>query len=66
LEGIADEDIVKNADENDIDKDGISGKANMVWNVLLNKMSIGKFGWKAGQPEYHSAIWQGPIMKIWV
>jgi CxxC motif-containing protein (DUF1111 family) len=50
LEAIADETILANADEGDINDDGISGKPNYVWDVLNNKMSLGRFGWKCGQP----------------
>jgi CxxC motif-containing protein (DUF1111 family) len=50
LESISELDIVKNADENDANGDGISGKANRVWDVLGNRYALGRFGWKAGQP----------------
>lgn len=50
LEAIADEDILANADANDANGDGISGKANRVWDVQLNAFRLGRFGWKAGQP----------------
>jgi CxxC motif-containing protein (DUF1111 family) len=47
LELISDEDILKHQDINDTDKDGISGKANLVYSPILNKTVIGKFTWKA-------------------
>lgn len=50
LEAIADNDILANADENDANGDGISGKANRVWDVKKQGYSVGRFGWKAGQP----------------
>lgn len=50
LEAIAEADILKNADPNDADKDGISGKPNQVWDVVKNQKALGRFGWKAGQP----------------
>lgn len=50
LEAISEVDLMKNADENDINGDGISGKANRVWEVMSNSFKIGRFGWKAGQP----------------
>ena len=50
LEAIDENDIVANADENDIDGDGISGKANYAWNVEAGKMTLGRFGWKAANP----------------
>ena len=50
LEAVADEDILQYADEGDADGDGISGKANRVYDVEKNSMALGRFGWKAGQP----------------
>ena len=50
LEAIADATVLMNEDVNDADNDGVSGKANYVWNIHERKMSIGKFGWKAGVP----------------
>jgi len=50
LEAIAEGDIVKNADPDDMDQDGISGRPNMVWDSMLGKPTLGRFGWKANQP----------------
>ncbi|HMN33201.1 MAG TPA: di-heme oxidoredictase family protein [Chitinophagaceae bacterium] len=50
LEAVSEQDILANADEFDMNNDGISGKANYVWNVLENKTTLGRFGWKANQP----------------
>lgn len=50
LEAISDTDILKLEDISDIDKNGISGKANIVWDVLNQRPSLGRFGWKAEQP----------------
>lgn len=50
LEAIAESDILVQADEQDADGDGISGKPNYVWNPETNSMSLGRFGWKAGMP----------------
>ncbi|MEO1694839.1 MAG: di-heme oxidoredictase family protein [Pseudomonadota bacterium] len=50
LEAIPDADILALADPNDRDGDGISGKANRVWSHERNALSLGRFGWKAGQP----------------
>lgn len=50
VEAIAAADILKYADPNDLDNDGISGKANSVYDVQTKKMVLGKYGWKAGQP----------------
>lgn len=50
LEAIAESDIIAAADPDDADQDGISGRPNMVWNVMLGKNTLGRFGWKANQP----------------
>ena len=50
LEAISDEDILANSDPNDDDKDGISGKPNLVWDIQKQDVAIGRFGWKAGEP----------------
>lgn len=47
---ISDKDILANADVDDQDNDGISGKANRVWNIETQQVELGRFGWKAGQP----------------
>lgn len=50
LEAIPDWALLANEDVNDANGDGISGKANYVWNIQKSKKTIGKFGWKAGAP----------------
>lgn len=50
LEGVSENEILSRVDEKDVDGDGISGKANYVWDVISNKTSLGRFGWKANQP----------------
>lgn len=50
LEAIPDWALLANQDLYDSNGDGISGKANSVWNIKEQKMSIGRFGWKAGSP----------------
>lgn len=50
LEAIPDWALLAHQDVNDADHDGISGKANYVWDIQKNAASIGRFGWKAGQP----------------
>ncbi len=47
LENIKEGDILALADENDANNDGISGKPNMVWNILTQSFTLGRFGWKA-------------------
>lgn len=50
LDLIAEQDILAIVDPDDVDKDGISGKANRVWDVKKQKTVLGRFGWKAAQP----------------
>ena len=50
LDTIPTEAIVARADADDGDGDGISGRANQVWDVRSEKTVPGRFGWKAGQP----------------
>ena len=50
LEAISKKDILANADPDDKDNDGISAKANLVWDLQSQKLSLGRFGWKAGEP----------------
>ena len=50
IEGISVSDILANADPNDKNKDGISGKASTVKDEISNSIILGRFGWKAAQP----------------
>ena len=50
LEAVPEERIMALADPDDADDDGISGRANFVWNIREGKLSLGRFGWKANQP----------------
>ncbi|MCK2166238.1 di-heme oxidoredictase family protein [Thalassospira xiamenensis] len=50
LEAIPDEVLLANADPQDRDGNGISGRVNRVWDIAKNEVAIGRFGWKAGMP----------------
>jgi len=50
LEAIPEQALLANADPDDRDGDGISGRANRVFDQLSRETVIGRFGWKAGQP----------------
>lgn len=50
LEAIPDTAILANADPDDRDGDGISGRPNWVWDDARQTVAMGRFGWKAGQP----------------
>ncbi len=50
LDAIKESDLLKNADPEDANQDGISGRPNRVWDKQKQQFSIGRYGWKAGQP----------------
>ncbi|WP_163372277.1 di-heme oxidoredictase family protein [Endozoicomonas acroporae] len=50
LEAISENSLLANEDPEDQDGDGISGRANRVWDIQKQRTSIGRFGWKAGVP----------------
>ncbi len=50
LEAVPEKTLRSLADPDDKDGDGISGRVNVVWDAVNNKKSVGRFGWKANQP----------------
>lgn len=50
LEAVSEGDVLAQADPDDRDGDGVSGRPNWVWDVANGKKSLGRFGWKANQP----------------
>lgn len=56
LEAIPETAIVAQVDEHDADGNGISGKANYVYNRATQQMSLGRFGWKAGEPNVRQQV----------
>ena len=50
LEAIPEDRVLELADPKDENGDGISGRANYVWDVVQGKLTLGRFGWKANQP----------------
>lgn len=51
LEAIPEAQIMERSDPDDVDKDGISGRPNHVWDPLVNRAVLGRFGWKLNQPD---------------
>lgn len=51
LEAIDESEILAWADELDADGDGISGRANIVADLANGGNTLGRFGWKASQPD---------------
>ncbi|MDO6762813.1 di-heme oxidoredictase family protein [Agarivorans sp. 1_MG-2023] len=64
LESISEQDILANADPDDSNNDGIRGLANRVWDAQQQQFTLGRFGWKAGQPnlmQQNAAAFNGDI-----
>jgi CxxC motif-containing protein (DUF1111 family) len=51
LEAVPEGTLETLADPDDKDGDGISGRVNRVWDTAKQQPAIGRFGWKAGQPD---------------
>lgn len=56
LEAIPEQTILSFADENDANKDGISGRPNYVWSEAAQKTVLGRFGWKANEPDIRQQV----------
>ena len=50
LEAVPDQLIQSKADPRDFDRDGISGRVNMVYDAARGQRAVGRFGWKANTP----------------
>ncbi|PAV25910.1 thiol oxidoreductase [Tamilnaduibacter salinus] len=50
LQAIPDDAITALADPDDQDGDGISGRPNRVWDRVNGARALGRFGWKAAEP----------------
>ncbi|MFY2825138.1 di-heme oxidoredictase family protein [Ruegeria sp. MALMAid1280] len=64
LEAVPVEDLLANADPDDADGDGISGRPNIVWSKEFGAPMMGRFGLKAGMPtimEQSAAAFSGDI-----
>ncbi|MFV8462504.1 di-heme oxidoredictase family protein [Vibrio campbellii] len=64
LESIPQETILGFAKQQAADNQGVSGKANYVLDVRTNEMALGRFGWKAGQPnlmQQNAAAFNGDL-----
>jgi len=61
VEAITEADIVALEDSDDADGDGISGRANRVWDAASATTRLGRFGWKANQPSLAQQV-QGAFL----
>ena len=50
LEAVPESALLALADPDDADGDGISGRPNRVWDKARQETVVGRFGWKANQP----------------
>jgi CxxC motif-containing protein (DUF1111 family) len=50
LEAVPAATVLTAADPDDADHDGVSGRPNYVWDIAGAKRVLGRFGWKANQP----------------
>jgi len=50
LEAVPEASIRANADPDDADGDGVSGRVNTVWHATRAQRVLGRFGWKASVP----------------
>lgn len=51
LEAIPEDQILEFEDPDDANADGVSGRANRVWDHVSKRMAPGRLGWKANQPD---------------
>ena len=56
LEAVDESLVLSKADPEDIDGDGISGTANWVWDPVVAKRALGRFGWKANVASLHQQV----------
>lgn len=56
LEAVPDATILAFADVADTNGDGISGKPNYVYDIQSNSQKLGRFGWKANQPNVRQQV----------
>jgi len=58
LEAVPEQALREREDPDDANQDGVSGRANVVWDVRRGAEALGRFGWKAEQPtvEQQSAV----------
>lgn len=56
LQAVPESDVRAREDANDVDGDGVSGRANSVWDTVGQRAALGRFGWKANQPSIHQQV----------
>lgn len=64
LEAVPDGDILRMSDPRDRNRDGISGRVNLVYDAIGHRRAVGRFGWKANTPnllQQASAAYNGDM-----
>lgn len=64
LGAISEDELMARSDPDDADGDGISGRPNLVRDVVTGEFTMGRFGWKAEQPfvrQQAAGAFQGDI-----
>ncbi|MGF1705423.1 di-heme oxidoredictase family protein [Enterovibrio baiacu] len=64
LESVPEGDLLAIAEKQAAENKGISGRANQVWDIEKNASVMGRFGWKAGQPnlmQQNAAAFNGDL-----
>ncbi|WP_420572756.1 di-heme oxidoredictase family protein [Kordia sp.] len=56
ISALPDSEILRFEDEFDMDNDGISGRANYVFNEETQQLEVGRYGWKANAPTLKQQI----------
>lgn len=56
LEALPEAELLARADPKDANRDGISGRANRVWDKAMGATVVGRFGWKANQPSLRQQV----------
>ena len=51
LQAIPEAQILEREDPDDANQDGISGRANRVWDHVAKRVVLGRLGWKSNQPD---------------
>jgi CxxC motif-containing protein (DUF1111 family) len=50
LEAVPELALIGRSDPRDLDRDGISGRVNLVYDAVRHQRAVGRFGWKANTP----------------
>lgn len=56
LDAIPETTLMRFSDPSDSNNDGVSGRINKVYDIESNTMAIGRFGWKANQPNIKQQV----------